>query len=203
MFENVIVFGDSIAYGSWDKAGGWVDRLKLYRESKREEDLKYYLTYNLGVPGETVVELNKRFEIEVSSRVSSNIENNQIIFAFGMNDLAIDIDGNKRVSQTNFYELYYQIIKQAKTYASSVVILNITPINQLSEDLKNDLPRSNENIIIYNKLIKKLSDNLHIKLIDVHNEFIINNVKNLLDKDGLHPNTHGHQLIFEKVVDEI
>ena len=67
---NICIWGDSIAYGAWDSAGGWADRLRVYLHGReidsRFED--YYWVYNLGIPGETSSDLAKRFEAELLPR---------------------------------------------------------------------------------------------------------------------------------------
>ncbi|MBU4142033.1 MAG: hypothetical protein V1732_05890 [Patescibacteria group bacterium] len=37
--SQILIFGDSIAYGKWDKRGGWVTRLSNFID---EKNLKYY-----------------------------------------------------------------------------------------------------------------------------------------------------------------
>ncbi|MDD2822618.1 MAG: hypothetical protein PHQ59_00920 [Candidatus Daviesbacteria bacterium] len=56
---NILVFGDSVAYGAWDPKGGWVRRLREVIEEpiyKTAIYTKHYkltgdasLVYNLGV----------------------------------------------------------------------------------------------------------------------------------------------------------
>jgi hypothetical protein len=47
MRKKILVFGDSIAYGDYDKEGGWVIRLRKFLD---ERQLDSYETYNLGIP---------------------------------------------------------------------------------------------------------------------------------------------------------
>ena len=48
---NILVFGDSIAYGKWDEQGGWVQRLRKYIDKKYNliDEPKSWLVYNLGI----------------------------------------------------------------------------------------------------------------------------------------------------------
>lgn len=59
----IIVFGDSIAYGSWDDSGGWAKRLRSSLETDTGMNTsQYYLVYDLGVAGDTAGRLVDRFE---------------------------------------------------------------------------------------------------------------------------------------------
>lgn len=87
---QILVFGDSIAYGSWDKAGGWVQRLRTFIEEKYPEE---HLVYNLGVSADTTDSLLERLEIEIKKRGSERNQRRGIatilIFQIGTNDSAI------------------------------------------------------------------------------------------------------------------
>ena len=49
---EIIVFGDSIAYGAWDKEGGWVQRLRKILDVKTLSNPdQFYLVYNLSIDG--------------------------------------------------------------------------------------------------------------------------------------------------------
>ena len=49
---QILIFGDSIAWGAWDKEGGWVQRLRKLIDEKNLSDPEFYcLVYNLGVSG--------------------------------------------------------------------------------------------------------------------------------------------------------
>ncbi len=61
---NVLVFGDSIAYGAWDEEGGWVERLKRYLHHRTTSYGEYHLVYNLAVSGETSRGILERLEGE-------------------------------------------------------------------------------------------------------------------------------------------
>ena len=47
--QKIFIFGDSIAYGAWDPAGGWVERLRqwLFMTTRGEYNLGTFL-YNLS-----------------------------------------------------------------------------------------------------------------------------------------------------------
>lgn len=68
---QIFCFGDSITYGAWDVANsGWAQKLRIYLDKKQEEDDSlYFLTYNLGIPGEATDSLVNRFLSETKARI--------------------------------------------------------------------------------------------------------------------------------------
>ncbi len=79
-----IFLGDSLTQGVGDETGlGWVGRLANRLNEKRE------LTwFNLGVRGNTALELLRRAESEVSARLMPGIET-WIVVAIGTNDASL------------------------------------------------------------------------------------------------------------------
>ena len=88
LWQSYIVLGDSITYGAWDIQGsGWASRLRLYLDGVQEKDeSKYFLTYNLGIPGENTDGLVGRFESEFKARSRNEDEESVFVFAYGAND---------------------------------------------------------------------------------------------------------------------
>ena len=84
---QILVFGDSISYGKWDKEGGFVQRMKNFLDeetlSKSENE---HTIYNLGVSGNTTEDLLERFEFETKQRLKEDDEELIFIFAIGVND---------------------------------------------------------------------------------------------------------------------
>ena len=68
---RILVFGDSITYGAWDKRGGWVQRLREFLDEKNLIDLNKIpvLIYNLGVSGDTTNDALERFEFESKKKI--------------------------------------------------------------------------------------------------------------------------------------
>lgn len=52
----------------------------------------------------------------------------------------------------------------------------------------------------YNLGLTELCEMSKISLIDINSVFWANDLNLLIDKDTLHPNTLGHQLVFEMVL---
>ena len=203
---QIFCFGDSITYGAWDVANsGWAQKLRMYLDKKQEEDDSlYFLTYNLGIPGESTDSLVNRFLPETKARVrEEKQEENIFIFAYGANDAAMIPSQNKfRVDAEDFKNNLENVVDQAKKFGNKIFILNITPVNEefTANPVNKDKSRINKYIEAYNKKIKEMAGNKGIYLVDVNSAFMNNDYKSLFCEDGLHPNESGHEVIFNELL---
>ncbi len=200
---HILVFGDSTAYGAWDREGGWVTRLRKYLDQDLLEKAGgYYLVYNLGVSGDNTHDILNRFENEVKSRLDTQ-EETIIVFAVGVNDTQFVISNNAcRTSLSQFEENIKDLIIKAQLFSSKVVFVGLemvdesrtTPI-EWSEDkhYRNDL------IEQYDQKLKEVCKEKQVYLIDIRNELKKLNYPELME-DGLHPNSAGHQKISEIII---
>jgi lysophospholipase L1-like esterase len=203
---RILVFGDSITYGAWDrgKEGGWVHRLKKFLDDKYLTDHNFdYPTYNLGISGDTTKDLLERFEFETKQRLKDD-EVKVIIFQIGLNDSQWVLNQNNfRVPPENFKENIQKLINIAKKLSSKIVFLGLTPV----EDQKvNPIPWAPEksykieDIQKYNKIIKTVCQETNVPFIEIFEKWQKLDYKILLE-DGAHPNSEGHKKIFEIVKD--
>ncbi len=206
---RIFCFGDSVTYGAWDISGsGWANRLRVYLDKKQDDnpDL-YFLTYNLGVPGETTAGLRQRFLSEVENRTKKDNSDRKIfIFAHGTNDAAfVSSQNDFSVSLEEFVGNLKFVVGQAQSMGGDIFILNIIPVDESITADVNDKGkiRLNKWIDLYNERIKTVVADSKVSLIDVHSVFINQNYQDLLCEDGLHPNDLGHQTIFAKVLEDI
>jgi lysophospholipase L1-like esterase len=201
----IYCFGDSITYGAWDiKNSGWVSRLRGYLDELQEKDQSlYFLSYNLGIPGETTDGLVKRFQTEYLARAKEDGEEESVFFfAFGANDSVFFKSTNEfRVSKDRFVSNLQKVIDSAKSNSKKIALVNIAPADEAvcAKNYGDRKLRLNKNVEAYNKLIENLAQINDCKLVDIYSAYISKSYKNLLSEDGLHPNEKGHQLIFEKV----
>jgi len=203
---RILIFGDSIVYGAWDrgKEGGWVQRLRKFLDEKHfiEPDFEYSV-YNLGVSGNTIGELLERFEFETKQRLEEG-EEIIIIFQIGINDSQFVISENKlRTSPEKFKENIQNLIKVAKIFTQKIIFVGLTLVD---ESKTTPIPWNpnkiykNENIKRNNEIIKSVCKENNIYFIEIFDKWLKSDYKNLLE-DGLHPNSPGHQKIFETVKD--
>lgn len=188
---SICIFGDSIVWGAKDyENGGWVTLLKNYF---KEKDLSN--VYNLGISGDTTDDLLKRFENECKAR---NPE--IIVFAIGMNDSQyINSKDNPRISLDKFKENLNKLLNQSRKFTKKIVFIGLTAVDESKVMPKPWSPEKyydNENINKYNSKIKKFCQDNNVLFLDI-NDLLSNED---LD-DGLHPDSKGHEKIFNKVKD--
>lgn len=201
---QILVFGDSIIYGAWDKNGGWVSRLRKFLDEKTITDSNFYcLIYNLGVSGDTTEDLLERFEFETKQRLKED-EETIFIFGIGINDSQfIHSQNSLRYSIGQFRANIQKLINLAQKFSSKIIFVGLTPIDETKTMPipKNiDKTYKNEYIKQNNKIIKSICRENNLLFIDIFDKLMKLGYKKLLE-DGLHPNSAGHQNIF-KIVKE-
>lgn len=199
---TILVFGDSIAWGAWDEKGGWVQRLRTYLESKYP-DTPSYMVYNLGVSGNTSDDIVRRFESEAKERLNEE-KDAIILIQIGGNDSAfMHQDKDNWVSFGRFGENIRKIIGLARKYTDKIVFVEDTPMDDSALDpvpWDTRISYKNGYIRKYEDLIKKACEDERIHFIETWPLFEGMEPKSFLE-DGCHPNSRGHELIFERVID--
>ncbi len=190
--KSICVFGDSIVWGASDEEmGGWVERLRTL--FLRGNDIE---VYNLGISGNNTEKLIKRFEDEAKYRGADIL-----IFSIGTNDSQyIESKNNPRVSLKKFKKNIEYLIKKSRKITNKIIFIGLIKVD---ESKTMPVPWSdekkyydNENILKYNSVISEVCLEKNVYFLDIYN--FLNNDD--LD-DGLHPNSNGHNKIFEKVRD--
>lgn len=198
---RIIVFGDSIAYGAWDKEGGWVARLRKFLDKITMTDPDFYcIVYNCGIPGNTTKELLKRFDFETKQRLTKEDEA-IFIFEIGANDAQFNLKKKvNAVKQEDFRKNIKKLIKKAKKFSSKTIFLSIKPVDEKRAIVVPWMPEisyQNKYIQQYNQIIKEECEKNKVHFIDLF-ETMLEFPKNLLE-DGIHPNSKGHELIYQTV----
>ena len=204
-FINILVFGDSIVWGFGDsEKGGWTNLLKVFfQSSEYTKNLIFNTVYNLGIGGDTTDLLLERFRNEVEARVEENhgIRKTDImIFAIGTNDsIFLNSKDNPRVNLEDFRKNLRELINQAKKFTKKIIFIGLNEVDE-SKTAPTPWNKSrywtNESMKKYDSMIRLVcqkNDILFIPMFDLLNK------KDLID--GLHPNSRGHQKIFERVKD--
>jgi lysophospholipase L1-like esterase len=189
---NICVFGDSIAWGSFDsEGGGWVNRLRNYCEAKTDGEVA---VYNAGICGDTTEDLLNRFETEAEAR-----DPQVIIFAIGINDvLHSGSDSAPAVNIDRFKKNIIKLIDESRFFTDNAVFIGLTRVEE------------NKTIFFLGgkggeKHLNKNIERFDESVAEICAEFIVPyiSLKDLLKEedlsDGLHPNAAGHQKIFEKI----
>ena len=203
---NIVVVGASTAQGYWDMEGGWAERVKREFMQRAIKSKNYYAVpsvFNISIDGDDAIKILKRLNTELCTRIG-NKNDDVIIFQFGVNDSSRQ-QGEFIETPTEFKKNYEEIIKIAKNYANNVVLCNILPCNdELVQPVAwNDaIYYYNDRIVEFNAKIKELCSENNLKMIDIFSVFAGADAQGLLE-DGLHPNSFGHELIYNAVMEEM
>lgn len=193
-----MVFGDSISYGAWDSEGGWVERLRNFLDKRflSNNDL-YFLTYNLGISGDTTEDLVERFEFESQMRAKEG-EKALFIFSIGGNDSEFNNKQNKcKVNIEDFNKNIIKLIKLARKFSNKIIFTGLTNTDESKTDpipWNKDFSYKNELIKEYDEIIQKTCKEEKIPFIAIFNK-----LDNTDLEDGCHPNSKGHEKIFNLV----
>lgn len=203
---HVIVFGDSVCYGLFDEAGGWVQRIRARVDQRNILENDYWtLVYNLGVSGDTAADLARRIETELPARKDSDsAQKNIVVFAIGINDSAYLVkEGRLRFSEEEFCSNLRLISKIARKHADKIVFVGLYLVNQPAVDpipWAPEMAYRNSCIRAFDGLIRNLCETEgfeYVNLLDLWNEA---EAKRYL-QDGAHPNPDGHKLITARVLE--
>ncbi len=205
---QILVFGDSIAWGAWDKEGGWVERLKKFLNKKTLSIPEFWNTdfmevYNLGissVSGENSSNLLERFESEAKRRLGEY--ETIFIISIGKNDSCFLKSKDSFLTPPEIFERNIQeLIKFAKKYSSKIVFVGTAMVDESKASpihWDKNMHYKNEYLKKYNEIIKYVCKENKVRFIDIYETFAKADYKKLLE-DGLHPNSEGHKIIFEAV----
>lgn len=191
---GIVAIGDSIVLGRGDnEGGGWVTRLKRFWEPK---DF-YNVVYNLGVPGQTSVDLLKRFDAECTSRIYylRKSDKHVIIMGIGIND-----SRSHHTSEEDFTKNIQKLIEQAKKHTKNVVLLGLTPVDEKLAKNYEGTTFTNERIKKFNQIIKSVSAKNQVFFVEIFDTLIELDYVHLLS-DGLHPNAQGYDVLFQLIKD--
>lgn len=194
-----LFFGDSITYGEYDGVfGGWVDILKRYALQKYNEGNDELILFNLGIGGETTEGLLKRMPHEMAARNAA--DGNIIFIGYGANDLAIK-EGNYIVNPKQFKTNILTAIQLAKQYTQDIYLVSILPISKNIDGIEvaSGKLRSNDEVLIYNQILKNIAAENSLHYIDFHSAFL-DDEEVLLSTDGVHPNEKGYGMMAEIVI---
>jgi len=194
---RILIFGDSITYGAWDKEGGWVQRLRKFLDEKTLADNGHFSVYNLGISGDNTEDLLERVEAETRHRLKEK-EKMVFVFAIGVNDSQfIHSKNNLRVIPEEFENNIRDLINISKQFSSKIIFIGLTSVDESKTTpipWNTDKSYKNEYIKKYDDIIKKVCEENKINHVRVFDKLKIADFE-----DGLHPNSAGHQKIFEIV----
>jgi len=209
---HIMVFGDSITYGAWDKKGGWVQMLRENFDTKTLSqpdcfNSNFPMVYNLGISSDTSINILKRFKSETNARLLEGYEGVFFIFAIGSNDSCYLKNQNRFVTpQYQFKINIERLIKAAKKYSDDIIFIGTTNVDESRTTpipWNTDLYCTNNILKQYNIILESICKKHKVTFVDIFEQFETKtDYENLLE-DGLHPNTKGHKKIFEIVKEKL
>lgn len=198
---NILIFGDSITWGAYDSKGGWVERLKLFYFDECLKDNNIDMdVYNLGVSGDTSGDLVKRLDSEINTRLGD--EETIIIVDIGINDSQVLNNGKNRFTLEEFKNNLEKLREISLKYSKKIIFVGLTPVD---DNKVNPMPWSKEKksyqlevVEKFNNVLKQFCNERNLIYVDIFNKFLERDYINLLE-DGAHPNSKGHELIFNEI----
>lgn len=105
---------------------------------------------------------------------------------------------NQLVNPEQFKTNIEIAVQNAKQYSKDIYLVSILPI---SENIDSKVSptgklRTNEDVLIYNQILKTIATENSLNYIDFHSVFL-QDKEILLSKDGVHPNEKGYGLMAE------
>lgn len=202
MINKIFVFGDSITYGKWDESGGWVQRLRNYIDQKYNlgQEEGNVQVYNMGIPGDFVGGVLNRFQNEFEARFTNENEKILIIFAVGINDSnPNNWKTQKQTPPQQFKENFLKMVKVASRSNCQIMVLGLTPVNPAKSK---KLGFTNEKVKEYDLYISEICREAGVTKIELFDNLLASDYsENLVD--SVHPDSRGHEMIFQKVLAEI
>ncbi len=186
---NICLFDGSATWGEDDRVnGGWVTLLRNHLAPK------HIYTYNLGISGDTTLEMVSRAEAETKMR-----KPDIIIFSIGLNDSALIAPKHTpRVSLHQFHNNLTSLLSIGQKFTQKVVFIGPTSV---IEDKTTPIPwdkekfYTNASALQFSESLKVFCKSHQLMFISITNVLTPSDIAS----DGLHPNTAGHQRIFEMV----
>lgn len=203
---RVLVFGDSISQGFFDKNGGWVASLERhYHRDGFVQGSDFKTFFNLSISGDFSRNVLKRLDSELEAREWPG-EDKIIIFAIGTNDSHFYSDGKNEVEVDIFTENIIKIIDIAKRFGTKILFVGLSPVVDAMlnpSSWNSDICFSTDRIKLFNDIIAEVSTKNNVEFVDIHSRFVALSDREVLFEDGLHPNAAGHELIYKTVLPQL
>lgn len=198
---RILVFGDSITQGFNDPNGGWVEHLKRdYLQRKVKGDDAFEI-FNLGISGDTSIEVLNRMENEIAVRRWPN-DPVMTILAVGVND-STDKHGKRLCSPDGYKANIYKLLDTMTRMSDMQLVVGLTPcVNSLLDPAswsENDLRADNQRIFEYEQMLSSITQERNINFVPIWETITSISEWESIFPDGLHPNVTGHKLIYNEV----
>src|SRR4030095_6522327 len=198
--QKIFIFGDSIAYGAWDPAGGWVERLRQWGfVTTRGEYNSGTFFYNLSIVGETTAELRRRFPIELTVRQPE--PGDLIVFAAGINDAQF-VQGQPIATPADVCTNVRALLQQARACTPRLCWVGLTPVDDSRTTpipWMPDRAYRNATVAEFEAALRQTAAAEVIPYLELFRPWTADRSYLQLLCDGIHPNAAGHAQIYERI----
>jgi acyl-CoA thioesterase-1 len=127
--RRVLFFGDSLVAGVGDPTGGgWVARIVAECHARGQP----ITAYNLGVRGETSLQVTARLHAETVPRVPPSVEA-RLVVSFGANDTTCDNDA-VRVAAERSHQALEQVLERATASGRPTYVVGPAPVDDTEQN---------------------------------------------------------------------
>jgi len=200
--KTILIFGDSIAFGGNDPLGGWATKLFLKELRADLNGEEHFVVFNLSNIGVTSRDVLSAFNDETLRRIEKGQES-IVLISIGVNDAARE--NNKNLVPLDEYASNIRtIFEEARRLKITPIAIDLLPCDESLTQPVSWAPITylNKDLETYSQRLHEVCENLNVQIIHLFEEWTNANYELWLD-DGLHPNTEGHALIYEKVKEVI
>ena len=154
--------------------------------------------YNLGIPGENSKYLLERFENEILSRWEKEDGELIIIIAIGINDsYYIKPEKKPKISIEEFEKNLKILLKNIMKFTENIIFIGLTKVDEkIISQWDVEKAYKNKYISDYNSVIEDFCRKNRLFFIPV-----LDLLKDFDLEDRLHPNSQGHEKLFNKIKD--
>ncbi|WMS88126.1 SGNH/GDSL hydrolase family protein [Pleionea litopenaei] len=207
---QVFFWGDSFTAGENDyRRGGWTARVSaalMKRNHLQRQDVamkNHWRAYPLGIGGETVDGLLRRFESEFKSRAVSN-SRRLVCLQYGSNDVEWHKQKN-RVPLPIFIRKYQQVLTFFQAQGAEVLGLSIWPTASALDGEPDiyGMVRHRADLERYNDALKTLVEQNRGYWVNTCPPTFHRDPGSWLDADGVHPSAQGHAYIALQILRSI
>ena len=202
---RILFFGDSITHGVFDSRGGWATRIicDLFLEQQKNPDKDLPYGYNLGFSGDTAKHLAARLPAETEARFSlwSSDKDMTFVIAIGVNDT--QVRGGKDFSSTEQYKQdLADLYDAARRYSDKILLVGMLPMQHAPWADQFYQP---ERIWAFERAQREFAQSHNLPFVALYEDFQreLDEGKQLLDADGLHPNDAGHEFMYDRIKPEL